>query len=48
MLGILVNPMLIVRGGVTISMVMMTVSFFQGLVWGDFGDAEAHVFRSAW
>ena len=35
--------MLIVRGGDTISMMMVAVLFFSGLVWVDFGVAQAHV-----
>ena len=46
-LGILVILMFIVRGGVAINMVMMALLIFPGLVWGDFGDAQAHVSRSA-
>ena len=46
-LGSLVFLVLIARGGGAIDMVMMAVLFFPGLVWVDFGVAQAHVSRSA-
>ena len=42
-MGILVFQMLIVKGGVAINMVMMTLLFIPGLVWVDLGVAQAHV-----
>ena len=42
-MGIQVHQMLIVRGGDTISRVMVTVLFIPGLVWVDLGVAQAHV-----
>ena len=41
--GILVFRMLIVKGGVAINRMMMAVLFIPGLVWVDFGAAQAHV-----
>ena len=46
-LGSLVSQVLIAKGGGAIDMVMMAVLFIPGLVWVDFGVAQAHVSRSA-